>query len=156
MLEYQELLGHPHKMGVRDCFSLFRDFYRINYDIDIPNIARPNNWSSDEIDIIGNVYERLGFEKVYDWSIKKLQPGDVLCMAVGSSVPNHLAIYAGNNTVVHHLAGQFSTDVPMREFFRGSTCYVCRHNDVVYEEPPKQDISIMELNRERYQVQAES
>lgn len=156
MLQYDDLLGKPHEMGKADCFSLFRDFYRINYGIEIPNIARPLDWSSDKIDIIGNVYERLGFEKVYDWSIKKLRPGDVLCMAIGTSVPNHLAIYIGGNELLHHLSGQFSKTDPMREFWRGSTCYVCRHPAVPYEEPEKRDVSIMELYRERYKVKAEN
>lgn len=155
MLNYDDLLGKPHKMGTNDCFSLFRDFFKTNYDIDIPNIARPTDWSSDKIDIIGHVYEQLGFEKVYDWSLKKLRPGDVLCMAIGAAVPNHLAIYIGDNQLLHHLAGQLSAVAPMREFWRSSTCYVCRHKDVPYVEPEKHDISIMELNRGRYKVQVE-
>ena len=155
MLEYGELLGKPHIMGTNDCFSLFRDFFKTNYNIDIPNIARPTDWSSDKLDIIGGVYEKIGFDKVYDWSLKKLRPGDVLCMAIGTSTPNHLAVYVGDNKLAHHLSGQLSTEGPMREFWRASICYVCRHKDVPYAEPEKNDISIMELNSGRYKVQTQ-
>jgi cell wall-associated NlpC family hydrolase len=150
--EYAELIGRPFVMGSSDCIGLVTDFYKENFDISITNYARPKDWDADRIDIIGLTYEREGFDKVMDWTLKNLKPGDLLAMAVGSSVANHLAVYVGNNTIVHHLAYSMSREETLRDFWRKSTCYVLRHKDVHTEEVVKPTVTIAELMDARYNL----
>lgn len=153
MIEYNDLLGRQFELSRFDCFTMVSDFYLKNYGISITNYARPKDWSSDDIDIIGQSYPREGFSKVQDWSIATLQPGDLLAMAIGSSKANHLAIYIGQNKIVHHLMYQLSREEILRDFWRKSVCYVLRHNDVSYEEPEKPTTTIEELLNARYHRQ---
>lgn len=151
-LRYDHLVGKPFIFGEHDCLSLFRQFYADNFDIHITNYARPSGWSSDQLDLMRLCYEREGFEMVSEWKEKDLRPGDVLCMAIGESKPNHFAIYVGESKIVHHLAGRISRVDEWRDFFRQTTCYVLRHPAVPDMRPVYPNVTIEELLRERYQV----
>jgi len=148
-MQYDNLLGRPFELGRTDCFKMVRDFYKQNYDIELRNYARPRDWQADTTDIIGLSYEQEGFDKVTDWSLKTLQPGDLLCMAISSSKPNHLAIYVGDNTIVHHKVYTMSSAEVLRDFWRNTTCYVLRHKDVPNTTVEKPTVTIQELLDER-------
>jgi cell wall-associated NlpC family hydrolase len=148
MFEYQQLLGRRFTMGEKDCFSLVIDFFKINFDIDIKNYARPTDWNSDVIDIIGLAHPHEGFEKVLDWE-KNLQPADVLCMALGTSVPNHYAVNLGGNEILHHLYQGKSLVEPLRGAYRKSTCYVLRHKQLNIQEEELPSLNLVEFLRER-------
>jgi cell wall-associated NlpC family hydrolase len=95
-------------------------------------------------------------EKVENWSIRKLRPGDILCVAVRSANPNHLAVYVGGGNLIHHPFGQISRVEPMRDFWRMGTCYVLRHPQVPDLTVQRPKISIMELADGRYDVKAQA
>ena len=148
MFEYQHLVGKRFVMGSSDCFSLVIDFYKVNFDIEIRNYARPSDWNSDVIDIIGLAHPLEGFQKVLDWE-KNLQPGDVLCMALGTALPNHYAVYLGGNEVIHHLYQGKSLVEPLRGAYRKSTCYVLRHHKLDLKEEQLPQLNLVEFLRER-------
>lgn len=156
MLKYEHLVGRTFAWGIRDCFSLARDFFKDNFDIDLPNYARPQDWSSDRLDLIGMLYEPAGFERITDWRLKDLRPADVLCVSVGESNPNHFSIYVGDNTIVHHLYGRLSTAEPLQSFWSHATAYILRHKDVPDLTPVLPDVTIESLLRERYRIKADS
>lgn len=149
MIQYREFLGRPFQLGKQDCFELVRNFYRLNYGIEIRNYARPNDWDSSVLDIIGHAHEREGFSKVQEWTLTNLRPGDVLCMAIGSSVANHYAIYVGDGKIVHHLTNSLSSEEELRPFWRRCTVYVLRHKDVEYIEPVKAEKTLLEILHEK-------
>src|ERR1041384_3394397 len=126
-IEYENLIGIPFEINVEDCFTTMSDFYKLNFDIDIPNFARPKNWDADELDLIGMLYKKAGFEKVDTW---ELRPGDLLATAIGSSNPNHLVIYVGDNLILHHRLNALSDVEVFRPFWKMVTCYVLRHPQV--------------------------
>jgi cell wall-associated NlpC family hydrolase len=146
-IEYENLVGNPFQLGTYDCLRMVRDFYKQNFDIDIPNYARPTNWNSDTLDLIGLLHSKLGFEKVDTW---KLQPGDILATAIGTSKPNHMVIYVGDNMILHHKTGAMSAAETFRPWWKMVTCYVLRHPDVPDMTPVLPEVSIEELLRERY------
>lgn len=155
-LAYDHLIGQAFLYGVRDCYAIVRDLYRDNFGIELTNYARPNDWRSEAADLIRDLHDHDGFQMITDWKVKDLRPGDVLCMAIGESKPNHLAIYAGDNLIVHHLFGRFSTEAPYRDFFRTSTCFLARHPDVPDLRPSLPNTNVGDLLRGRYRVQADS
>lgn len=150
-LKYENLLGFPWVMNETDCFTLVRNFYKQNFDIDIPDVARPINWNADRLDLISKVYPLAGFEKVTDmWD--DLRPADILCCAVQSSVPNHLAIYIGNTEILHHRIGVNSTVETLRPFWRMTTGYILRHPSVPDLRPIAPDGNIEDLIRARFRL----
>jgi cell wall-associated NlpC family hydrolase len=153
-LVYQHLIGRSFLWGVRDCLGLLIELYRESFGIEITNYARPTDWSSDNESLIRKLYEREGFQMITDWRAKDLRPGDVLCMAIGESEPNHLAIYVGDNKIAHHLYGRLSSEEPFRDFYRNSTCFIIRHPDVPDLRPVHPDTDIRSLLRDRYRVEA--
>lgn len=154
MLRYEPLIGRDFLWGVRDCYALLCDLYLENFGIALTDFARPSDWSSDSESLIRNLYELDGFEMMANWKPKDLRPADVLCMAIGESEPNHIAIYVGDNKIIHHLYGRRSSEEPFRDFFRVTTCFALRHPDVPDLRPVLPDTDIGSLLRERYQVEA--
>ena len=45
-LKFDNLLGKPWDGNEEDCFSLGRGFFKQNFNIDIPNMARPQAWDA--------------------------------------------------------------------------------------------------------------
>lgn len=154
MLEYEHLAGKQFEMGRQDCFRLAIDFFRDNYGIEITNYARPSDWSADTLDLMALLHERERFHKLEGWTLKTLRPGDVLCMAIGSRNANHFAIYVGENKIIHHIAHRMSEVETLRDFWRGCTCYVLRHEDVPYTEVVKPSVQLQEIINARYSVKA--
>jgi len=149
-LTYDHLLHKPFTgIGRQDCFQLAFDFYRDNFQISVPHIARPSNWSSDKLDLMRLLPEKFGFEKVFDWKPKDLRPGDILCIAIGESNPNHFAVYIGEGEMIHHLYGRFSSQETYRDFWQRHTSFVIRHPDVPDLRPHHPDVDLMEFLRAR-------
>jgi cell wall-associated NlpC family hydrolase len=154
MIRYDHLVGIHFEPGVHDCFSLGRQFFVDNFGLVITDYARPTDWRADNLDLIGAAYEREGFEKITDWREKDLRPGDVFCMAIGESKPNHFAIYVGDNMILHQLLGRMSAAEPYRDFWRNCTSYLLRHPSVPDLRPTPPEHEIGSLLRARYNLQA--
>jgi cell wall-associated NlpC family hydrolase len=148
-LRYEHLVGLPYS-AERDCYELGRDFFRDNFGIELTPYARPHDWSADRHDLIRQLHEREGFRMLPDWTAKDIRPADVFCLAIGSSNPNHFAIYVGDNKLLHHLRGRFSSVEPYRDFYRNSTTFLLRHPDVPDLRPVLPETTIEALLRERY------
>lgn len=150
MIEYEHLMGRSFLPGVRDCYELGRDFFDENFGIKLTAYARPHDWSSDSINLIQMLYEREGFRMISDWKAEDLRPADVFALAIGEANPNHFAIYVGDNTLIHHLYGRFSSAETYRDFYRNSTCFILRHPDVPDLRPVYPDTTIASLLNERH------
>lgn len=154
-LTFEHLLGRPYDpISGFHCYRLVRDFYRDNFGIEMTDYAIPNDWDANHLDLIGMIHEREGFEKVEGWTLKKLRPADLLCVAVAASNANHFMVNVGGNQLVHHPLAQLSRVDPMRDFWRMSTLYVLRHPAVPDLTPVLPATSIMELANARYRPQA--
>jgi len=144
-LNYEHLIGRPFIWGASDCLSLFRDFYKENFGIEITNYARPSNWSSDKLDLMRLCYEREGFDMVTDFRLKDLRPADVLCMAIGESNPNHFAIIVEDDKFIHHLYGRNSAIDTLTPMWVDKAAYILRHPNVPDLRPVYPDINMMDL-----------
>ncbi|MGN6820271.1 MAG: NlpC/P60 family protein [Sphingomonas sp.] len=149
-LEYDNLIGRPFHWGVNDCFALGREFFKQNFNIDIRNYARPSDWDADRLDLIRLLHEKEGFEMITDFKAKDLRPGDVLCVCIGASNPNHFAIYIGDGMLVHHLYGRLSSKDPYDDFWRNHSAFLLRHPDVPDLRPVYPDVDIRTLVDARY------
>lgn len=144
-LKYQHFAGRLFVWGVADCLALVQDFYRENFGIPIRDYARPTHWSSDKIDLMRMIYPREGFDIITDWKPAQLRPGDVLAIMLNESNPNHLAVYVGDDTIVHHLYGRMSNVEPLRGFWRNQASFILRHPDVPDLTPVYPDVDIRSI-----------
>lgn len=145
-LKYEHLAGKQFTgIGKQDCFDLCRHFFRDNFDIEIPNFSRPNDWDADKLDLIPVLGPRAGFVKLDEWTIKSLRPADVLCLAIGTRKANHFAINLGNGDILHHLHLRFSETAPFSDMYRKRIAYVLRHPDVPDLRPVYPDVTVKDL-----------
>jgi proteasome lid subunit RPN8/RPN11 len=99
------LLRRKYIPNVTDCFTLARDYYRINYNIDFGTHPRPPNWEEWNPYYIEQNYLKQGF-----YEVQEPQVGDILLFNIASHKINHIGVYIGNNRFLHHLYARESCE----------------------------------------------
>lgn len=120
------LVGRTYIHGIQDCFSIVRDFYSRELNINIPNYERHDKWweQKESASLYVENFQKEGFIEV-----DQPQYGDVLLCRVGRTEHvNHAVIWLGDNAelksektescvgsalILHHPYGRNST----REIF---------------------------------------
>ena len=108
------LIGRQWVWGVTDCWSLVRDYYKEQHNIQLLDYQRPTT-PQDFLDnpLFEQYAERTGFRQLN--KDEKLQKGDVLLMSILHPTLNHVAIFLGDD-ILHHLADRLSTREPYNEW----------------------------------------
>ena len=108
------LLGRQWVWGITDCWSLIRDWYKEEKNIELRDWKRP---TTPEEFLLNPMFEqcawRTGFRELR--SDEKLINGDLLFMSIGSPGLNHVAIFLDGD-VLHHLADRLSCKEPYSEW----------------------------------------
>ena len=121
------LYGREYKHGITDCYSFVRDFYQQELGIILTNFAREDEWWNKGQNMYVDNYEAEGFRRI---ELKDVQYGDLFIMCLGSKVPNHGAIYLGENRVGHHACNRLSCIDIYGNFLRDRTALVLRHKEM--------------------------
>jgi cell wall-associated NlpC family hydrolase len=103
------LIGRVFAHGIHDCYSLIRDYYKLDRGVTLPDFERLDKWWEDGTsNLYLDNFEKAGFVDVGQDAA--LEVGDVLLMQIRSKngVPNHAGVYLGNNVLLHHMYGQLS------------------------------------------------
>jgi len=112
-LPAQDLKGRPFAHGIYDCYSLMRDFYRVNGIVTLREHPRDNFFWKRGEDIIMDGIREVPHKEV---PITQLRVGDACFGMIQSDVVNHCAIYVGNGLVLHHLYHKLSCTEPMNRW----------------------------------------
>ena len=108
------LRGRQWVWGLQDCYSLVRDWYKKEKNIELKDWTRP---TTPEEFLLNPMFEqcawRTGFRELR--SDEKLINGDLLFMSIGSPGLNHVAIFLDGD-VLHHLADRLSCKEPYSEW----------------------------------------
>ncbi len=126
------LEGREFIHGIYDCWTLVRDYFRVNHKVTMPN--PPRSWGWWEM-AAGNLYlegimaglpyiQNIAFEDNRD--LVKLRAGDIVFAAVRSDRINHAAIYLGSNLILNHMVGGGSRIMPLSSG-ASSIRHVCRY-----------------------------
>jgi cell wall-associated NlpC family hydrolase len=123
------LVGRPFYHGVLDCYSLIRDWYQQTCGIELKQFHRMDDWWNDGIsDLYTQGFPQAGFVSI--GADAELQEGDVILMQIRSKngVPNHAAIYLGDELILHHLHGRLSSRDVYGGYWREVTRDVIRYD----------------------------
>ena len=115
------LLGREFNHGETDCLTLFRDAYMLT-GIDLPDYERQDDWWHNGQNLYLDLLPKNKFERVED-----VQEGDIILVCLGSTVPNHAAIYIGNQFILHHCPNRLSKRDLYDGFWLKYTHSVWRH-----------------------------
>lgn len=133
MIKYDNLVGREYVSGKVDCYAIIRDFYKQNFDIDLPNYARPTHFWMADVNLYMERYYKNGF-RVLDVHPSEYQIGDVILISYMSKFPNHAAVLVENGQILHHFTNRLSNVDNYRGIWRNNTTAILRHKDVVIEQ----------------------
>ena len=143
MLKYEHLLGRTFSHGSQDCYGLVREFYRDNFNIELTDYTRPDDWWDEGLNLYMDHFHDEGFHVVDDHPAE-WRPGDIILMSIRSTVANHAAILLEDGMLIHHMFGRLSELSSYRGVFRNNTVAVVRHKNVDYS-PAETSVELMEL-----------
>mgnify|MGYP003647666451 CR=1 FL=1 len=115
------LFGRSFQHGSIDCYTFIRDYYKQELNIELPDYQRKDEWWLCENLYLDN-FKAAGFRVV-----DELQEHDGILMRMGSPVPNHGAIYLGDNKIGHHQTGRLSSKDIYGDWYAKITTHILRH-----------------------------
>ena len=117
-------VGREFVFGIVDCYTLVRDWYAREYGIQLRNYVRRDKfWDRGENLYLDN-FAAEGFRKI---PVEEVQPGDLILMNLVSPLPNHAAIYMGDQQVLHHVQSRLSSRDVYGGYYWKSTACALRH-----------------------------
>jgi cell wall-associated NlpC family hydrolase len=128
-IKYDHLRGKEWDQDHQHCYTTLRDFYSHNFDIELTDYPNPTNWWKSGLDLYTTLSDREGFYLIGNHP-KDWQTGDVIVMALDSSVGCHVAVVLDNGKILHHVYGHRSTVGTYGGRWRNNTVAVYRHKDV--------------------------
>jgi len=144
MIKFEHLIGIPFIHGKTDCYELARCFYRDNWQIELPNFARPNDWWNHGLNLYMENYNEAGFQLIII-PLTQVRIGDAFLMAIRSEVANHCGMYIGGNRILHHPFGLLSTTTHFASRWRDGVVATVRHPAVPEIKPERVPLDIMTL-----------
>ena len=101
------LIGREWVWDIQDCWSLVTDWYKEKKNIEIKHWPRPNSPQEFEQNpYFEKVITGSGFIELDD--NVDLQVGDVLLMDSSQNKLSHVALYIGDQTILHHCVKRLS------------------------------------------------
>lgn len=122
------LIGRQFSHGVLDCYTLVRDWYKLERGVELLDFERRDEWWNKGQDLYIENFAKTGFVSLPDGA--PIEPGDVIFMQIRSNVVNHAAIYLGNDQIIHHLQNRLSCRDIYGGFWRKNTRLVVRFKGI--------------------------
>ncbi len=125
-----ELKGYLFKdfnIGINDCFTLVRDYYKEELDILIENYSRNENWYIENPTYIYDCFKKNGqFIEINKNDIRK---NDIILFGKDGNI-GHLAIYQGKNLILHHPRNSKSVIEDMNHLWENKIRLIIRHKSL--------------------------
>ncbi len=117
------LIGRSFVHGILDCYTLIQDWYFQEVGAHLPHFPRAVEWWKKGDNLYLDHFGDAGFVE----AAGPLQRGDVILMQVLSDVPNHAAVYLGDDLMLHHLQNRLSAREPYGGYWKKHTAKVVRY-----------------------------
>lgn len=121
-----DLINRQYIPNVQDCFTLARDYYRLNYNIDFGTHPRPANWYEWNPHYIEHHFKDLGLIQIRP---ENLKVGDILLFNIASNYASHIGIVTGEDKFIHHLLNRTSAEDKISKWHRQFN-KALRHKDL--------------------------
>jgi len=123
LAEFNKYIGRKFEIGKTDCYSLIKDFYKFELDIQLNEYHRDQAFHSYLGDLFDKHFEREGFLKV-----DELQKYDCILLRKNEREPsNHIVLYLDNNLILHQPGKSYSRMEEYTSTHRKLTNYIIRH-----------------------------
>lgn len=122
------LVGREFVHGVFDCYALVKDYYQQECGIALPHYERNDEWWRAGKNLYMDHFGEAGFVRV-DGAPEK---HDVFLMQIRSPVPNHAAVYLGDEMILHHLYNRLSTRDTYGGYWQYVTTLQLRHRSFTH------------------------
>ena len=123
------LLNREYSFGSADCYSILRDYYKIEYGLDLPDFQRSADYDFRGEDKFVMHMEEAGFYEVPQEELRKDDAVLMLCGASNVSI-NHVGIYLGDGLILHHCVDRLSKIDNYSIYWRRNTVKIARHRGV--------------------------
>lgn len=132
----EEYVERPYIYGVKDCFTLARDYYRKEFGIAVDFIAEGypevTDWQLRGNNMLIDSYKDAGFARLFD---ETPAVGDLFLIQMSPSIADHIAVYLGDDKILHHCVGRLSTiDIYGGGFWQKHTVAHLRHQSFIKEK----------------------
>lgn len=117
-------VGREFVFGVVDCYSLLRDWYKRELGLTLADFPRRDRFWERGENLYVEGYKSQGFRQV---PFDELQYGDGILMQLSAELPNHGAIYLGDQQILHHVQGRLSSRDVYGGYYVKNTAMVLRH-----------------------------
>ena len=107
-----------------DCYSLVRDFYKREFNLELNDYNRRDQWWYNGENMYLDNFAKEGFKEI---DISEVGYGDLFLMQLESPVPNHAAIYLDQGIVLHHVQGRLSSRDVYGGYYQKVTAKVLKH-----------------------------
>ena len=119
-------VGRSFFHGVVDCYTLVRDFYKKEFNINLKDYFRKDKWWEKGENMYLDNFKNEGF---FEISLKEIEYGCVILMNIESDVPNHAGNYIGDNVVLHHVQGRLSSRDVYGGYYITNTARILKHEN---------------------------
>ena len=119
-----QYVGREFVHGIVDCYTLVRDFFQREYSITLSDYHRRDQWWHNGENMYVENFAKEGFLRV---PTQELQRCDLFLMNLQSPVPNHAAIYLGDQQILHHVQGRLSSRDLLGGYYLKSCDRAIRH-----------------------------
>lgn len=117
-------VGREFVFGVVDCYSLLRDWYRRELGLMLDDFQRRDRFWERNENLYVDGFQSQGFRQI---PLDELQYGDGILMQLGADLPNHGAIYLGDQQILHHVQGRLSSRDVYGGYYVKNTALALRH-----------------------------
>lgn len=126
------LEGREFHHGVIDCFTLVFDYYH-QIGIQLKNMNREDEWWNIEPENNPNYYVKYFKEQgFFEIEMKDLRKHDGILMTLESKygIPNHSAVYLGDNRIMHHVYDRLSGVDMYGGYYQKMSTHFLRHESL--------------------------
>jgi proteasome lid subunit RPN8/RPN11 len=120
------LIGRQWVWGVSDCWTLARDWYKQEWDLELRDWSRPVDPQAFAREpMFERCFEETGF---VDVTGSQIEIGDLLLISLQYSQLNHCAVYVGSQMILQHTGGRISSRDIYGGYYQKNTGRVLRHS----------------------------
>ncbi len=121
------LIGREFSHGVLDCYALVKDHFAEALGIALPEFEREDDWWRKGSNLYLDNFSAAGF---VDVTLEEMRPHDCPLIALNSKVPNHAAVYLGDDVILHHVMRRLSRREVYSGYWKRHTRRVVRHREL--------------------------